>query len=115
MQIIALDTFTSVSCKAEVLMSERLAFVGSLLHISFFTLRTSTLSQLLGFLYLWRIFFLFSPYYSALNFPFIKSARAVAIGGPVSSEQLRNEPISDNKLAFRLSDSSSSVSLIKTV
>ena len=49
MQIIALDTFKSVSCNAEVLMSERLEFVGSLPQVSSFTLGTSTLSQLLGF------------------------------------------------------------------
>ena len=41
-----------------------------------------------------------STEYSALNFPFNKSAKLLAIGGPLSSEQLREEQISDNKLAF---------------
>jgi len=99
-QIIALDTFTSVSCNAKVLMSERLALVGSLLHISSFTLGMSTWSQLLGFLYFWRISFLFTTEYSALKFPFINSARLLTIGGPMSSEQLREEQISVLKLVL---------------
>ena len=47
-QIIALDTFTSVSYNAEVLMAERLAFAGSLPQISSFTL--SLITWLLIFL-----------------------------------------------------------------
>ena len=98
----------NVSCNAEVLMSERLAFAGSLLQISSFTLGTSTLSQLHGFLYFWRISFLFSTEYSALNSPFTNSARPLAIEGPVSCEQLREELIADNKVA--LSESPSFIS-----
>ena len=44
MKIRALDTFTSVSCNAEALMSERFAFAGSLLQISLFTLGTGTVT-----------------------------------------------------------------------
>ena len=91
-QIIALDTFISVSCNTEVLMTERLAFASNFL-VYFGNKHIVSITWLLIFLENFL-----SPLHRilSLNFPFTNSARPLAIGGPVSCEQFRKELIADN-------------------